>query len=80
MATHFPTNGGPLELGGRSVMVSSIANFSPLNTHDSTFFPLGAAGRDIFLLSVGPMKRLPPGTTVRPPWSLRTQPRKNAGH
>ena len=49
MATHFPTNGGPLELGGRSVMVSSIANFSPLNTHDSTFFPLGAAGRDIFL-------------------------------
>ena len=50
-ATHFPTNGGPLELGGRSVMVSSIANFSPLNTHDSTFFPLGAAGRDIFLAS-----------------------------
>ena len=48
MATHFPTNGGPLELGGRSVMVSSIANFSPLNTHDSTFFPLGADGRDIF--------------------------------
>jgi hypothetical protein len=37
------------------VMVSSIANFSPLNTHDSTFFPLGAAGRDIFLASVGPI-------------------------
>ena len=42
--THFPTNGGPLEFGGRSVMVSSTANFSPLNTHESTFLPLGAGG------------------------------------
>ena len=44
LRTHFPTNGGPLEFGGRSVMVSSTANFSPLNTHESTFLPLGAGG------------------------------------